>query len=309
MRRKSNTDNNHRKKETVSDEEIKAAMTKMSVIPPESTKEQSLSKAFEGIEFAREKASKKRKSVQRRNWLKGMGATGLAAALMALILVNTEFIQDGFFSSGNAPEPEESESPFEDETETNEEDPMEEGTPDTFPEIERPDTKEIVTNPEGMGEVSKTYQLVYEEDFPFTTYIPDDFKYETFDDEYGKGISLSPEESEVMMMDILFFEEGISEEEARQTVNQELAHFEGVEELPRDEFEEIPEWAIASYYHSVENFGTMTLSSVNDHLFYVHDQYIGDAGDGWGPIKHVILEEWRWKETDEPLDTDQDTND
>ncbi|RKL68313.1 hypothetical protein CR203_07475 [Salipaludibacillus neizhouensis] len=289
MKQTFNGDENNNRKESLSDDEIKKAMTKTKVNPSERAKRESLSKAMEGIEFARNKASNRHQKAHRKNWVKGMGVTGLAAAIMALIIVNTEVFQDAF-TSGNGT----GTSPQEEIADENEE-PV---TPD---EEKRPKTIEIVTYPEGMEETN-TYQLVNEEDFPFTTYMPDNFISERMYVDNGLGIKFSSENSDVMMMEIVFFDAGTSEEEARELVNEELQLLGGVEELPSSEIEvDVPEWAIASYHHSEEKFGMLTLGSVDEQFFYIHDQYIIEAGDGWGPRKEVILEEWVWKETGEPL--------
>ncbi|MGJ9383752.1 hypothetical protein [Salipaludibacillus sp. CF4.18] len=277
MKRKFNGDENNNRKESLSDDEIKKAMTKTKVNPSERVKRDSLSKAMEGIEFARNKASNRHQKAQRKNWVKGMGVTGLAAAIMMLLIVNTEIFQDTFTSGANVPSP-------------LEEQPV---TPD---EEERPKTIEIVTYPEGMEETN-TYQLVNEEDFPFTTYIPDNFISERMDVAYGSGVKFSPENSDVMMMEIVFFDDGISEEEALELVKAKLEPLGGVEEFPSDEIEvDIAEWAIAYYHYSEGKSGMLTLGSFDNEFFYIHEEFIDEAGDGWGPRKKAILEEWDWKE-------------
>ncbi|WP_226037705.1 hypothetical protein [Aquibacillus saliphilus] len=291
-------------KQSVTDKEIKGAMTKWNKKASESTKQKSFSKAMEGIEFSREKTVKRRKSAYRKNWLKGTIATTTAVILLALMLISTDVVQNALLSSGDNPAPleDDKKGSTEDEKEPDESEELEESDElQDIPEVNRPASKDVVTNPEGMGEVINAYQLLHEDNLPFTTYIPDDFGIKKIDEDLGSGVSVSPVESDVMMMKVVLFDQGVSEEKALDYVKKAIDGLGEVEELPREEYEDIPEWALASFYHSGEMFGTMTLGKYNDQLFYVHDQYIGDAGDGWGPIKYVIFDEWRWTETAQPL--------
>lgn len=164
-------------------------------------------------------------------------------------------------------------------------------------EVNRDETKDITFSIEGMEETEQ-FQLVNQEDLPFTTYIPANWAAESIEDLGLEGVRLAPSEYDYGKMEIVVFPEGTTEEVAEQTFRHKMDEIMTNEEV----IHELPSWMLYSYY---EVDGS-TITGINfgadeGRFFYIVNQYVGEAGDGWGPREHVIYDEWRWKSNNQPL--------
>ncbi|MBB5174016.1 hypothetical protein [Texcoconibacillus texcoconensis] len=168
----------------------------------------------------------------------------------------------------------------------------------TDTKVDRPQTKEITTYPEGM-EQEDTYQLLNKADLPFTTYIREDWIKEQSESDIIRGVQLGPDGFEYISMDIVFFKEGVSDEEAMAYYEEIHTAYNNSEEAETDD---LPDWALERYKLSEEPYGSVTLGEYEDYFFYIVSEYDTEAADGFAHLEAVILDEWEWKETGEPLD-------
>ncbi|WP_280769595.1 hypothetical protein [Salipaludibacillus daqingensis] len=302
--------------------ELEEAMKEWKMEPSDKTKRESFQRAMQGIEEARRESSKRNKMAKMKRWSQGLVAAAVAAGLLSLIVLNTDEFQNmfgtGSGSVGNDNENEEiqvdnneNESNEEvdvtdlnesnDTNEANESDDNNDAPDESaeFPEVNRPETKEITTTPEGMEEVN-THHLLNDPSMPFTTYIRDGYYYESFDKEFGKGVTISQQDFDMINVDIVFFDDGVTEVEALQYAEEEW-NVAGGEALPLDEEEKLAGWIVEKVVHIGDVHGEMIVGSYEESYFYIYSRYAPEAGDGWYPVKQVIVDEWEWKETGEQL--------
>jgi len=287
------------------DKQIERLMREWKMEPSEETKRKSLQKAMSGIEEARSQKTKIKKLSQMKNWAKGMSLGVLAAALFSLVLINFDEFQSliglGPGSTGDNGTPEANVN----DTESIEEQDYD---PDSYPEVDRPDTKEIITTVEGMDE-ENTYNLLDDPDMPFTTYIKDNYQYEMEEGLYeseasdGKGIRISQKGSNLIIVDILFFEEDVEYDQAieyaKAQMEEDMFH---VEQLQEDDFDALDAWATDVFVSTGEVHARMAVGTDKDgRSFYIYTHFIQEALDGWYSVKEVIVDEWEWKQTGESL--------
>ncbi|WP_416147333.1 hypothetical protein ACM26V_13995 [Salipaludibacillus sp. HK11] len=301
------------------DKQIERVMREWKMEPSEELKRKSLQKAMAGIEEARGQTTKRKRVNQMKKWAKGLSAGVLVAALFFLVLVNFDefqsFIGSGPDSAGDNDTSENEQVNENDDNvnneDSNDEEPIEEPDfseetvteeSDSYPEVDRPDTKEIVTTVEGMEE-ENTYNLLDDQDMPFTTYIRDNYDYELFDRDYGEGVSIwiPGTEKKFIVVDIVFFDDGIGYDDASQHAEREIEGIDLVDQWEEGDLDELDEWAIESFVHTGEILGRLELGTYENHIFYIHTYYPEEAMDGWYAVQQVIKEEWEWKETGEML--------
>lgn len=312
------------------DKELNEAMKEWKMEPSEKTKRKTLQRAMDGIQEARKESTKREKVVKMKRWSQGLVAGAAAVALFSLIVLNTDEFQNMFGagpdSTGDNTENQEEQTdnnqeetdPTENNVDSNESDDSTD-TNDVadetdermaFPEVDRPETKEITTRVEGMEEVN-TYNLLNDPSMPFTTYIRDNYHYEMLEkkdkdglgETLGEGIRISQKGSDFILVDIVFFNEDVDYEQALQYVEQEIEHsMFNVEKLPEENFADIDEWATDVFVSNGDVHGRMALgANENDQYFYIYTQFIEEALDGWYAVKQVIVDEWQWKNTQKPL--------
>lgn len=311
-----NKDKRHDSDRFLSEKEVEDAMKEWKMNPSDDVKRKSLQKAMEGIKEARVKSTKRKRVTTVKRWSTSLVGVGMAAALFALVVINMDGLSPGENNQSTVPSDNGSDNNEEipdndpenntnDDMDSNIPDPSDENEPDmTYPDPDREETQEITTYPEGMEDIN-TYHLLNVPELPFTTYIRDNFTYEPLETEYGEGVAVSQEDADFINVDIVFFADDVDEAEAIQYARDELA--EGEEELPREDDEDLAAWALAGFVSSDNGmYSEMLVGVEGDYLFYIHSQYGAEAMDGWYPIKQVLLDEWVWKESGEPLDDSLD---
>lgn len=305
--------------------ELDEAMKEWKMEPSDKTKRKTIQRAMDGIEEARKESIKKKKVVKMKRWSQGLVAGAAALALFSLIVLNTDEFQNMFGTGpdsagdnteneeeqldNNQDEPAESTennddaNESDDATDTNdvsdETDEMDDSK--EFPEVDRPKTKEITTRVEGMEEVN-TYNLLNDPSMPFTTYIRDNYHYEKLEKDYGEGITISQRDSSFIVVDIVFFDDGINYDQALEHLVREIDVKGNVERMPERNLDSLDEWATDAFFHSGEVLGRVAVgTSEDDRIFYIYTHFIEEALDGWYPVKQVIVDEWQWKESGEML--------
>ncbi|MCG0239375.1 MAG: hypothetical protein L6E13_09275 [Firmicutes bacterium] len=165
----------------------------------------------------------------------------------------------------------------------------------------RPWTKPVKVYPEGTEE-TRTFRLVYLPILPFTTYVPADWQHEPMqnEEEGTVGIRLIAP-NDIGFVDVVFFPPGTDRERVDRAVAERLATYpwrqptdsDGTEFRAADRTASDPgQWKAAE----------LQLGQRGDRYYYllIHLGRL-EAGDGWGPVVEAILDEWRWRDTGEPL--------
>jgi len=165
----------------------------------------------------------------------------------------------------------------------------------------QPWTKPVAVRLEGMEE-TRTFRLVYLPILPFTTYVPADWQYERMqhEEEGMVGIRLIAP-NEIGFVDVVFFPPGTERERVEWAVVGRLAAYPASQPLDSDgtAFRAADSTAAdPGRWKSAE----LQLGQRGDRYYYVlaHLDRM-EAGDGWGPVVEAILNEWRWRDTGEPL--------
>lgn len=285
------------------DKQIERLMREWKMEPSEETKRKSLQKAMAGIEEARSQKTKRKKLSQMKNWAKGMSLGVLAAALFFLVLINFDEFQSLIgLGPGSTGDNGTSEANVDDSESIEEQD----YDPDSYPEVDRPDTKGIVTTVEGMDE-ENMYNLLDDPDMPFTTYIRENYHYEMVEGLYewseGEGIKISQEGPDFIIVDIFFFEENVEYDQAIELAWAQIEHdMFNIEQVEEGEFYELDAWATDVFVSTGEVNGRMAVGTDKDgRSFYIYVQFMEEALDGWYSVLEVIVDEWEWKQTGESL--------
>ena len=158
---------------------------------------------------------------------------------------------------------------------------------------QRPSEQIFTTFVEGMEEYA-TFCLVQRPSIPISTYFPCDrmSQVQEIDAGSAKGLRLG-------YMDIMFFEDSLERRGAEASFYQVLSYMGALEPYPEDEQ---PAWALAKYTGLQSNRSmTAILAEHSGRYFYIREEYPPEAGDGWYPIRSLILNQWRWNDTGESL--------
>ncbi len=158
---------------------------------------------------------------------------------------------------------------------------------------QRPSEQLFTTFVEGM-EQHAMFCLVERPAIPITTYFPCERMSQVQEVDAGsaKGLRLG-------YMDIMFFEETLELRGAEASFYQVLSYMGALDPHPENEQ---PSWALAKY-SGLQNNRSMTaiLGEHDGRYFYIREEYPAEAGDGWFPIRSLLLNQWRWTDTGEPL--------
>ncbi|MDQ0338081.1 hypothetical protein J2S00_000864 [Caldalkalibacillus uzonensis] len=300
-----NLRHNGKRKRHLEERTLEKLMRELKVEPTEEFKERSFQFALAGIEQARKKAKRKRVVRWVRDALAYAAVTAAAVFLVFQFLIQSDDQGQFPHQADQGPgttepmaQPEEYQAENPADGQPNFQEPSEESSVAT----DRPPTQEIIMEIEGMEEL-QTFHLVQYNRIPFTTYIPEDWQAEYLEENDLYGVRLAPAGNDYGMMKVMFFPPHTTREQAEEYIVQHVIQGRQFETLPRDEEERqyLPEWAVHSYlFYPQDQTGEVHLGRYQDQLFYVHSEFIDEAGDGWGPRTDVILAEWFWN-TGEPL--------
>lgn len=73
----------------------------------------------------------------------------------------------------------------------------------------------------------------------------------------------------------------------------------GVSPMPQDE---MPSWVVAATVGiKGDRYYQAKLGEYQGQYFYMYEEAPIEIGDGWTPVYSVLVEEWRWGDTGEPL--------
>jgi hypothetical protein len=288
----------------VSSEKVKKLVKDINITPPDEIKESVFQNTMAEVKRARIKHQRKkriRKLIKSTGAISGVGAA--AALFFILVISETDFDPSSVSQEDPVNQDEEENilmgddnpqiTPPEEEPSTFDE-PNEQAE---YGETTRQQYKDIVTYPEGM-EREATYQLLDDPHLPFSTYYPEEWVDEAIVKDGARGIKLYPDQGPTNNVEIVFFEAGITQEEALikfEEVVKDLA--ENALLTKEGNSDELPPWAISSYDMQGETLGMITLGKHEDMFFYFMNQHMPEWGDGWYPIKQVITDEWIWKDS------------
>ncbi|KHF40180.1 hypothetical protein [Halalkalibacter okhensis] len=281
------------------DETVKKLVKNIKVNPSEESKEKIFQRTMVELEYTRKKHTR----IQRfARIFKSMGALtsiGIAAILLISFIVHdtnldptvVEFEHGEEMNAGdeNLVLPEDQASSSE-----------EKRNIDDYGESRRQEYKDIITYPEGMERVA-SYQLLDSNLLPFSTYYPADWEEESMVKNGVRGIRLSPPQGPMNQIEIVFFPKDTTSDEVIQEFDRIVLNELG-EETEEESQEELAQWAITSTIFRGDMIGTITLGHANDFYFYIKNQHEPEWGDGWYPIKQVLLDEWQWKDNGRTLE-------
>lgn len=156
-------------------------------------------------------------------------------------------------------------------------------------------TKEISYKSEGV-EYTEMFKLVDNINLPFITYIPEEnWTLES----HERSIALK--EKTYGKIEITFMDEGIEEKQAQYNFEKVIDNL----ELEKEKGEFAP-WIIdfrAKQIKDKEAWYNIyaILGKYNEQYFYIHRDLNLEGAELFVPIESKIYEEWRWKDTGEPL--------
>ena len=178
-----------------------------------------------------------------------------------------------------------------------------EAPPEQAPEAAR---KEATLSIEGTEEPITLVRFTSPPRFPlpFYTYYPEDMVAAEVFAEDGGNVRFTANFGGVLTDDALLefyvFGELMDEDQAR-IRTQEVAGGR-TPPLQRTAYP----WAIETYrLAGQERMGTISLGRHGDRFFYLMRTYPPEFADGFAPRAALILEEWRWKDTNTPLAQEQ----
>lgn len=140
----------------------------------------------------------------------------------------------------------------------------------------------------------------------FYTYLPPDLIAEPVAAGEGDAVRFSANFGGVKREDasvILFvYPQQITAEDAR-AMTGNLAQRHGGAEVE----ERVYNWSLDEYaFSSHDEVGRLSLGERAGRSFYILVSYPPEFGDGFGPRSHVVLDEWRWTDTGQPLSGSED---
>lgn len=141
---------------------------------------------------------------------------------------------------------------------------------------------------------------------PFYTYLPPDLIAESVAAGEGEAVRFSAKFGGVKREDasvILFvYPQQITAEDAR-AMTRDLAQSHGGVDVE----ERVYNWSLDEYaVSSHDEVGRVSLGERAGRFFYILVTYPPEFGDGFGPRSHVLLDEWRWADTGQPLTAAED---
>lgn len=141
---------------------------------------------------------------------------------------------------------------------------------------------------------------------PFYTYVPRDLIAEPVAAGEGDAVRFSANFAGTQREDaaiLLFvYPREVTAEDAR-AVTRRLAERHGGVEVE----ERVYDWSLEEFaFSSNDEVGRVSLGERAGRFFYIFVGYPPEFGDGFGPRSHVVLDEWRWADTGQPLSSSED---
>jgi len=260
---------------------------KIDMEPSDEFKEKSFQNALKGLELARKKERRKRVIM---NWRVALSLTSaLAVAVILIIPFLFQPDDEKNLTIQNQPE-HHAETPNE-------------NIQEKFDTVDRPETVELTVLLEGTEE-KELYKLVNMEELPFTTYIPTPWYTESIAENGMPGIRLVPVDEQYGKIDIVFFSNETSLEEAEAFVlDNKLSRYQyALLTKEQEQARNVPEWTKQTFVYGDEPRTKSGEILIGEHLgnyFYVQSEFSNEALEGWGARKYVILEQWEWKQPKE----------
>ena len=143
----------------------------------------------------------------------------------------------------------------------------------------------------------------------FSTYYPEDWLVETASSGEGDGVTFVANyggtRNDQVTLTIFAYPAG-TDADGAQELARSLATSLGLAELAPGE--RTYPWALTEYAGTaslgeVELVARLGLGRHGDRYFSILYQYPPEFGDGFAPRAAVVLDEWRWSDTGEPLDS------
>lgn len=163
------------------------------------------------------------------------------------------------------------------------------------PAPDRPETKQVELDVEGMGEAMtlRLYRSPSGFALPFSTYVPADVQPEAARSEDGDAMrfvsAFGGTRDERAQLRLVVLPAGSDGERAWQLARA-AAERRGGTPLERPQYP----WAHASYRLQGEADGFLSLGEHAGRWFYLVMEYPPDYAEGFTPRALVILREWRW---------------
>lgn len=299
---------------------LEKMMHEIKVEPSEAFKEKSFQAALEGIGEARRKA-RRRKMMKRVRDVALFGAVTAAAILLVFQFMLADqpgnTAQNPDTPTADEHNLERPQDPDQKSPEGKEEQPDPETERDESKSIDRPQTKEIVTWPEGVEE-RMVYNLYTHESMPFSTYLFPEWEGELVNrtgpnNEPINGVYISPVEYDYGEIEILFFPVDVNEEEVKQYVLDNYVQNNPYQTYPADNGKdaewfqwEVHDWPLITYRYQVQDegrLGYVRIGEHNDQLFLIQEEYL-ELGEAFPHRSAVLYQEWIWTDTGEPLQSE-----
>lgn len=171
------------------------------------------------------------------------------------------------------------------------------------PKLERAATRLDTMQVEGMWDTVTVHLFRTPAGFalPFSTYVPRDLLAEPAPEEGTVRFVANFDErrNDSVQVAIRAHPGGTSETQARAALAAAL----GGRKVARDE-NRMTTWSVEEYdLQDLDMTGRGMLGRHGDRWFHVVIRFPSEYADGFGPRVRIILQEWRWADTGEPLGT------
>jgi hypothetical protein len=176
---------------------------------------------------------------------------------------------------------------------------------------DRPSEQRRAIEIEGMPEEIRValYRTPADFPIPFSTYVPAEMIAETVSSGEGDGVhfvaNFGGHRNDAAAVRLVAAREGATEDEVVATLHALAA---GLGTQLVEERESRFAWSIRELRNvapasqsAAAAEGLMALGRRGDRLFVLAMHHPAEYGDGFGPRAGVILDEWRWSDTGEPL--------
>lgn len=173
------------------------------------------------------------------------------------------------------------------------------------PGMDRPAVIEVTLTVEGMAEAHRASLFVTPDGWPlsFSTYYPDDWVVDThlspeaavvvFHPAYGGTVE------ERAVMSAVALPGGTGRDDALSVVA-DLAAELGIHRIPDENRRHT--WSSVEYGGCAAGFiSSLALGLHGDTYYYLLVRYPGELADGFAPRQQLVLDQWIWTDTGEPL--------
>ncbi|MET3683588.1 hypothetical protein ABID56_001683 [Alkalibacillus flavidus] len=148
------------------------------------------------------------------------------------------------------------------------------------------------------GVAEQTFQLFYNEELQFSTYIPSTYELEETEDDQVEQYIFTTSDDREGQLSLGIFDEDVSRQEAWDYILDNFAQGRNGAQNP-------PSWAVDEYRYGpgTDATGRAILAERNGRFFYIeeHAENPETSMLEFGPTLNIAQEFWRWEETDEPL--------